>query len=164
MAKAQVLNVDNIIKDLDAQSKDFRDMAGRSLYQGARIMADSLREHIEKLPERPRSAPKGEMLRGVTAQQKQALLDHMGIAKMQNNSGSYDIKIGFYGYDDDRTPKYPKGHPISMIARAVESGTSFLQKTPFIRPTYQSAHAAAESAMQEQLERDWSETGQKQGD
>ena len=158
-----MISVDNFLKDLDTRSKEFKDMAGASLYQGAKIMADELRERIKALPERPRSAKKGEMLRGVTKQQKQALLDHMGIAKMQNIDGSYNLKIGFYGYDDDVTKAYPKGHPISMIARSVESGTSFLQKTPFIRPTYQSAHAEAEKAMQSELERKWSE-GQTQGD
>lgn len=155
MAKAQVISVDNFIKDLDARSKEFEEMAGKSLYQGAAILADQLRENIQNLPERPRSGKRGEALRGVTKEQKQALLDHMGVARMMNKDGSYDIKIGFEGYDDDKTKSYPNGHPVSMIARAVESGTSFLQKTPFIRPASQKAKGPAEEAMKKEIETQW---------
>lgn len=155
MAKCEVISVDNFIKDIDARSKDFEKMAGAAIYQGAAILADQLRANIEALPERPRSSKKGEMVKGVTKQQKQALLDHMGISKMQNVDGTYDIKIGFEGYDDDKTKSYPNGHPISMIARSVESGTSFLQKTPFIRPASQKAKGPAEEAMKKEIETQW---------
>ena len=156
MATCKPVGIDNFIKDMDVRSKSFKDMAGRSLYVGADIIADKFRENIKALPERSKSAKQGAPLRGVTPEQKQAMLDHMGIARMQNLDGTYDIKIGFEGYDNDKTKKYPNGHPISMIARSVESGTSFLQKTPFIRTTYQQAHAQAEAAMAETLEREWS--------
>lgn len=155
MAKAQVISVDNFIKDLDARTKEFRLLVGPALYDGAGILADQLRQNIEALPERSRNAKKGAPLRGVTPQQKQALLDHMGIARMRNDDGTYNIKIGFQGYDDDRTKAYPKGHPVSMIARSVESGTSFLQKTPFIRPAANKAKALAEEAMRRKLEEGW---------
>lgn len=155
MAKCEVISVDNFIKEIDTRSKQFAEIAGKSLYQGAAILADQLRKNIEALPERPRSSKRGEVVRGVTAQQKQALLDHMGIARMMNKDGSYDIKIGFQGYDDDITKSYPKGHPVSMIARAVESGTSFLQKTPFIRPASQKAKGPAEEAMKKEIETQW---------
>ena len=155
MAKCEVISVDNFIKDIDARSKDFEKMAGAAIYKGAAILADQLRANIEALPERPRSSKKGEMVKGVTKQQKQALLDHMGISKMQNVDGTYDIKIGFEGYDNDKTKSYPNGHPISMIARSVESGTSFLQKTPFIRPASQKAKGPAEQAMKKEIETQW---------
>ena len=89
------------------------------------------------------------------------MLRGMGIAKMMNKDGTYDIKIGFDGYDDEVTEKYPKGHPISMIARAVESGTSFMEKTPFIRPAYNKAHAQAEQAMKSALEEAWADLNGK---
>ena len=55
MAKCEVISVDNFIKDIDARSKDFKNIAGASLYKGAAILADELRKNIEALPERPRS-------------------------------------------------------------------------------------------------------------
>ena len=155
MAKCEVISVDNFIKDIDGRSKAFQDMAGKSLYQGAKILADELRKNIEALPERPRSGKKGEVVKGVTKQQKEALLTHMGISPMMNKDGTYDLKIGFHGYDNDKTKKYPNGHPISMIARSVESGTSWLQKTPFIRPTSQKAKGPAEEAMKKEIEAQW---------
>jgi len=155
MAKCEVISVDNFIKDIDARSKDFKNIAGASLYKGAAILADELRKNIEALPERPRSGKKGEMLKGATKDQKAALLSHMGITKMMQKDGSYDLKIGFQGYDDDITPKYPQGHPVSMIARAIESGTSFLQKTPFISATKKNAKGPAEEAMKKEIETQW---------
>ena len=155
MAKAQVISIDNFIKDLDSRGASFGNLAGAALYDGAGILADQLRRNIENLPERSYNMKKGAPLRGVTPQQKKALLDHMGISRMRNEDGTYNIKVGFQGYDDDITKAYPKGHPVSMIARAVESGTSFLQKTPFIRPAAQKAKVPAEEAMRRKLEDGW---------
>ena len=155
MAKATVLSVDNFIKDIDTRTAAFHQIAGKSLYVGAGIIADALRKNIENLPERAPRLKNGEISRGVTKYQKEALLKGMGISKMRNNDGTYDIKIGFQGYDDEKTKAYPKGHPISMIARSVESGTSWLQKTPFIRPAYDKAHASAEEAMKKEIESQW---------
>lgn len=155
MATCKPISVDNFIKDIDARSKAFQTMAGKALYVGAGIVADKLRENIQNLPERPPTLKNGEVSRGVTKYQKKALLDGMGISKMQNSDGTYDIKIGFEGYDDEVTKSYPKGHPISMIARSVESGTSWLQKTPFIRPAYNQAHAEAEEAMKKEIQEQW---------
>lgn len=155
MATCKTISVDNFIKDLQGREKAFETIAGHTLYVGAGIVADQLRENIRELPERSPSLKPNEVSRGVTKYQKAAMLDGMGISKMQNNDGTYDIKIGFQGYDDEVTAAYPKGHPISMIARAVESGTSWLQKTPFIRPAYEKAHAKAEEAMKKEIEEQW---------
>lgn len=158
MAKCKPVGIDNFIKDMDIRANEFKQIAGKSLYVGADIIANQLRKNIENLPERsPGMAKPGQMKRGVTKYQKAAMLDGMGIARMQKKDGSYDIKIGFEGYDDEVTKEYPKGHPISMIARAVESGTSFMEKTPFIRPAYNKAHAQAEQAMSNALEEAWAE-------
>ena len=155
MAKCEVISIDNFLKDMDARSKEFGDMAGKAMYQGAAIMADQLRQNIQNLPERSPAVKRDEMVRGVTKVQKEAMLNGMGVSKMMNKDGTYDIKIGFQGYDGEVTKAYPKGHPISMIARSVESGTSFLQKTPFIRPAYQAAHESAEAAMKKEIETQW---------
>ena len=158
MAKCETISVDNFIKDLEGRETAFKTIAGSAVYVGAGIIADELRKNIQGLPERaPGIIPNGQSRRGVTKYQKAALLDGMGISHMRNDNGTYDIKIGFQGYDDEVTKQYPKGHPISMVARSVESGTSWLQKTPFIFPAYKNAHARAEQAMAEKLEQGWAD-------
>jgi HK97 gp10 family phage protein len=158
MATCKPIGIDNFIKDLEGRETAFKTIAGGAVYVGAGIIADELRKNIEALPDRaPGIIRNGEMRRGVTKYQKAAMLSGMGVSHMRNENGTYDIKIGFQGYDDEVTAQYPKGHPISMIARSVESGTSWLQKTPFIFPAYQKAHARAEAAMAEKLEQGWTE-------
>ena len=161
MAKAQVISVDNFIRDISKLGYDFKALAGPALYEGAGILADELRAKIQALPERDGKVfiKDGQMGKGVTPKQKQALLDNMGIARMRYTDGTYQIKIGFEGYIDPPTKSYPRGTPVSMIARAVESGTSFLQKTPFIKPAYNSAKEKAEKAMTKSLEDTWSKYG-----
>lgn len=161
MAKAQVIEIDNFIRDISKLGYDFKALAGPALYNGAAILADELRQKIQELPERDPKVfiKEGQHGKGVTPKQKQALLDNMGIARMKYNDGSYNIKIGFEGYIEPPTPTYPRGTPVSMIARAVESGTSFLEKTPFIRPAYNAAKDKAEKAMTETLEVLWAKYG-----
>lgn len=162
MAKCKTVGIDNFIREMDVRANEFKQIAGKSLYAGADIIANQLRKNIEDLPERsPGMAKPGQTKKGVTKYQKAAMLGGMGIARMMNKDGTYDIKIGFDGYDDEVTEKYPKGHPISMIARAVESGTSFMEKTPFIRPAYNKAHAQAEQAMKSALEEAWADLNGK---
>lgn len=156
MATCKPVGIDNFIKEMDIRANEFKRIAGHSLYEGANIVANQLRKNIEELPERsPGFSKEGFMKRGVTKYQKTAMLEGMGISKMQDEFGTLDIKIGFEGYDDEVTKEYPKGHPISMIARSVESGTSWLQKTPFIRPAYNQAHTQAEKVMASALEEAW---------
>lgn len=157
MAKCKPIEIDNFIKDMTIRANEFKRIAGASLFEGAGVVADQLRRNIEELPERSPGMSKNGKKRGVTKYQKAAMLGGLGISKMQRKDGGFDIKIGFSGYDGEVTKAYPKGHPISMIARSIESGTSFLEKTPFIRPAYNQAHAKAERAMADALEVAWAE-------
>lgn len=161
MAKAQVISVDNFIKDISKLGYDFKALAGPALYEGAGILADELRAKIQALPERDAKIfiKDGQTGKGVTPKQKQALLDSMGIARMRYDGQVYEIKIGFEGYIEPPTPSYPRGVPVSMVARAVESGTSFLQKTPFMKPAFNAAKEKAEKAMEASLEENWSKYG-----
>lgn len=41
----------------------------------------------------------------------------------------YNVKIGFDGYNNIRSKRWPQGQPNQMVARAIESGTSWMSKT-----------------------------------
>ena len=66
--------------------------------------------------------------------------------------GNTNIKIGFDGYGKMPTKKYPKGVPNQLLARAVESGSSVRQKTPFIRRGEGKSKKLAEAEMQKKLD------------
>lgn len=82
--------------------------------------------------------------RGATKLEKEGLLKEgkktgFGLAPIRMDDGKkggyLNTKAGMNGYNEHKTAKWPQGHPNMMVARAIESGTSFRAKCPFIAPT-----------------------------
>lgn len=125
------------------------EVAGKTLYAGAKVLTDKIRENIEALPTRPEymlgSAEKP--VKGVTPTQKKGLLESLGIAKVQDKDGFYNVKIGFDGYNDTQTKKYHNGQPNQLVARSAESGSTWQEKTPFVRPAITATKDKAVDAM-----------------
>lgn len=129
-------------------SKDVGDIAGKAIYAGAGVVADAIKENIKALPiVRGYGTEKDPLPGGVTAPQKAGLIDGLGISPMQNDAGYLNVKIGFDGYNATKTEKYPQGQPNQLVARGVESGTSWKQKKPFIRPAINASKSRAEAEM-----------------
>lgn len=134
-------------------SKGVDDIAGKAIYAGAGIVADAIKENIKDLPiVRGYGTEKDPLPGGVTAPQKAGLIDGLGISPMQSDAGYLNVKIGFDGYNATKTEKYPQGQPNQLVARGVESGTSWKQKHPFIRPAVTRARKKAEEKMAEVLD------------
>ncbi len=127
-------------------------MIGEAIYEGAAIVADEVKKGIESLPIDDRYATGGTMLHGITQEQKQGLLDGFGIASMQNENGYLHVKLGFNGYNSMKTKNFPNGQPNSMIARSVNSGSSFRQRIPFVDNAVNSAKSRAEEKMKQKLD------------
>lgn len=129
-------------------SKGVDDIAGKAIYAGAGIVADAIKENIKALPiVRGYGTEKDPLPGGVTAPQKAGLIDGMGISPMQSDAGYLNVKIGFDGYNATKTEKYPQGQPNQLVARGVESGTSWKEKKPFIRPAINASKSRAEAEM-----------------
>lgn len=129
-------------------SKGVDDIAGKAIYAGAGIVADAIKENIKDLPiVRGYGTTENPLPGGVTAPQKAGLIDGLGISPMQSDAGYLNVKIGFDGYNATKTDKYPQGQPNQLVARGVESGTSWKQKKPFIRPAINASKSRAEAEM-----------------
>lgn len=129
-------------------SKDVDDIAGKAIYAGAGVVADAIKENIKALPiVRGYGTEKDPLPGGVTAPQKAGLIDGLGISPMQSDAGYLNVKIGFDGYNATKTEKYPQGQPNQLVARGVESGTSWKKKSPFIRPAINASKQRAEDEM-----------------
>lgn len=125
-----------------------RRLAKMALYEGAGVMADAIREATEALPVVHGFGTDGNPLPGgVTGTQKAGLLEGLGISPMEEEGGGYTVKIGFDGYNDVKTKKYPNGQPNALVARGIESGTSWKKKNPYIRRTVKAKKAEVERAM-----------------
>ena len=129
-------------------SKGVDDIAGKAIYAGAGIVADAIKENIKALPiVRGYGTTENPLPGGVTAPQKAGLIDGLGISPMQSDAGYLNVKIGFDGYNATKTEKYPQGQPNQLVARGVESGTSWKKKSPFIRPAINASKQRAEEEM-----------------
>lgn len=129
-----------------------KEMIGEAIYEGAGVVADKIRENIEMLPIDKRYATGSTTLYGISEDQKQGLRDGFGISTLQNDGGYMNVKLGFAGYNEHKTPKYPNGQPNSVIARSINSGTSFRQRNPFVDNAVSQARAEAEKKMTDKLD------------
>lgn len=142
-----------------------KNICGQAVYVGAKVVADAVKAEVEALPVVDHRARGSEdnPLNGITSVQKQGLIDGFGVSKMACENGYYNVKLGFDGYNDVKTKKYPSGQPNVLIARSVNSGTSFRAKNQFIARALRKSKSQAEKAMaeklEEQLEKSWQRSG-----
>lgn len=109
------------------------EIAKKAVYEAADIVADKIRENLAA------------NLAG-SKQSTGALAASLGITPIQVDKDGYiNAKIGFDGYDE-------KGVPNQLKARVMESGSSKVQKRPFVRPAVNATKEAAQGAMQKVID------------
>lgn len=128
----------------------------RAIYRGADQVIDAIKAEIDKLPvEDSRFLEEGEQYDVLTKTQKEALKKAFGTSHMENEKGEWNTKIGVEGYVNKRpTKRYPKGLPIPMLARSIESGTSVRKKYPFVRNAVNAIRKRAVATMGESVDED----------
>lgn len=136
MARLTVKGFDEYLKKLEAMGEDTREIVKRSLYEGAGVVADSVKSSIGSLAASEK---------GLTEVQKQGLSDGFGIARMREAVDSTNVKIGFHGVNGD-------GKPNTVIARMTESGSSRRKATPFFNAAVNRSRSAALSAIQKEFD------------
>lgn len=128
---------------------------GEAVYEMAKVVADSVRSGIQALPTVSNQANIATYKKGysrLSDEEKQGLLDGFGVSPMQDDGGYINVKLGFDGYNGVKTKKYPQGQPNALIARVTESGSSYREKTPFIRPAVNASKKQAEQAGQMKID------------
>lgn len=147
--------LDNYIAYLQSINAVTDEMIGEAVYDMAKVVADKVRANIEALPAVSNEANIATYREGysrLSEPEKQGLLDGFGVSPLQDDSGYRNVKLGFDGYNSVKTKKYPQGHPNALIARVTESGSSYREKTPFIRPAVNAARKPAEKAGQAKID------------
>ena len=125
------------------------EVIGEAVYEMAKVVADKVRSSIQALPTISNEANIATYKKGysrLSDKEKQGLLDGFGISPLQEDSGFVNVKLGFDGYNSVKTKKYPQGQPNALIARVTESGSSYREKTPFMRPAVNASKKPAEAA------------------
>lgn len=127
-------------------------VASKALYKGAGIMADEIRKGAESIKTAPFSYAKDGKTRLPSPEEKAVVLAAQGegIAKFRKNGTEVDTSVGYAksGY----AMMAGKRVPIPKIANAINSGTSFMQKQPFVRKAAKTGGTKAIQAMKEVIE------------
>ncbi len=143
MAKMQIEGLEEYTKAIQRISENSDVVIVNSVYEGARIVADDMK----KITVDNGIGSEKNKLDGISALQKADLIDGFGVAPIKVDGDYTNTKLGFSGYGRTKTKKYPKGVPIQIIARSVNSGTSFRKKNPFVQRTVNRIRKKAQQAM-----------------
>lgn len=152
MGKIEVKGLDEVSAMLSRLNVKTEAIMKMGIYDGAGVIARAVSESIDALP--TDSGPISSthpIMNGPTELQKKGLKDGFGISGMRDDGGFINVSIGFDGYNDQKTRKYPSGQPNQLIARSIESGTSYMQKTPFMRQALNKSKKQAIEAMQRKV-------------
>ena len=146
------------VDQLNKLTNDSLTIIEKAAAKGAAPIADACKANLNGLSASSNRAAMAAWRKGekspLTDVQKEGLIDSMGLAPMRNDNGYINTKLGFDGYNKVVTKRWPKGQPNAMIARVLESGSSAMEKQPFIRPAVNAKKSEAEKIMQETLDKE----------
>lgn len=153
MAKFQFEGVDDLVAQYKKLEENTEDIIGQAIYKGAGVVMRAVKNAVDGISTDNRFGTPESPTTGPSSIQKIGLQYALGIAKMRNDNGFYNVKIGFDGYNTVKTKTWPNGQPNMMVARSVESGTSWMQKQPFMRKAEQASRNQCEKAMSETVDK-----------
>ena len=127
-------------------------VAAKALYEGAGIMADEVRKSADSIRTAPfKWASSSGKTRLPSPEEKEIVQQAAaGIAKFDKNGTEVQTSVGFRnaGYAQLKG----KTVPIPKIVNAINSGTSFMKKQPFVRKAATAGGQRAIAAMKEVIE------------
>ena len=145
--------INEYLQTLNRLGKEIEGISKQAVYEGAKIIADEIKNNIEALSTDEEWGTPKKMKEGPTKAEKENIARGLGIAHMQDNKGTIKTKIGYddAGYDENNKP-------IQMIARSVNSGTSFMKKNPFFEKGVRNSRNKAKQKMIEVAEKELGKT------
>ena len=135
---------------LSQMGEDAGKIAAGGLYEGAGVMADEIKKGAEGIKTSPFHYAVF-VTRDPSPEEKAAVLEAgVGIAKFEKNGAEVNTSVGYRnaGY----TTINGKTKPIPQIVNAINSGTSFLKKQPFVRKAASSGAKKAGEAITKYIE------------
>ena len=158
MAKIELQGMDAWISELRKLGENTAPVCKAAVYAGAKVIADEIRQAtsgLNRVTDAEAMAAYHEKKPvKISVSQKIGLVKSLGIAPITDKYGIVSTKVGFDGYNDVKTKRWPNGQPNALIARECESGSSAMLKQPFVRPAIQRKKDAALEAMKQAADRE----------
>lgn len=127
-------------------------VASMALYDGAGIMADEIKKSAEGIKTAPFKYAGPGQTRQPSPEEKEVVLsaNGMGISRFKKDGDGVETSVGYAraGYAELEG----KTVPIPLIANAINSGTSFMQKQPFFQKAVNTGGKKATKAMTDKAE------------
>lgn len=130
MARAEFMLDEDFAIKLSKYETDMDFVAKEAIFEGAKIAADQVSANLDGV------------LSGDSTGQ---MAESFGITPILKSGGEWSAHVGFDGYDD-------QGVANQLKARAIESGTEFRPKKPFVRPAINQTKKKIQKKMQEVIE------------
>lgn len=179
-------DLDFFVERLNDLSQNTEKIVKMGMYDGAKLMADALRQNVDSLDRVPdvylanavraaggsgardplrkrlggkrgaeaaarwnavEGAKTGNTKLPLTVKQKNGLRNGLGIAPFRVESNKISTVIGFQGYNEMRSKRWPNGQPNAMIAASCNNGTSHMTRQPFLDNTYRETRSKAVSTI-----------------
>ena len=128
-------------------------IAAQALYKGAGIVADEISKKAAGLKTKRVKFPMRDGQRMPSPEEKAIVTGQgaAGIAKFKFNGTTVDTSIGYSRSGYATAPWNGKQVPIAKIANAINHGTSFMKKQPFIRQAVSQSAGRAQEAIEEKI-------------
>lgn len=143
----EVDGLDNMIQKFGKIPETAGKIAAEALYEGAGVMADAVSRAVNGIATEPFKYAAGGRKRKPSPEEKEILKKaKKGVAKFRKNGVSVQTSVGMQnaGYAELNG----KTKPIPLIANSINSGTSFMQKQPFMRKAFSQTKGAATAAIE----------------
>ena len=151
MAKIEMKGMDAWLSVLRRAGKATAPVCKAAVYAGAKVVADAIKQSTQGLDTVSDAQAMANWQAGkpgkISVSQKIGLVNSLGITPIDDKYGVFSAKVGFDGYNDVKTERWPQGQPNQLIARACESGSSAMLKQPFVRPPIKRVQGAALTEM-----------------
>ncbi len=149
----QVEGLAEVSKMLNRMGEKAQAAASLGLYEGAGVVADEMNRAAESIQTSKfhYAVFPPAIQRDPTPEEKAAVLSAgAGIARFRKNGSEVNTSVGYSnaGY----ATLNGKQVPIALIANAINSGTSFMRKQPFIRRAANAVKERASRAIAEKIE------------
>lgn len=143
----EVSGMDELVQKMEQLGTDAAHIAAQGLYEGAGVVADKVSSAVQGIRTEKFKYATGGKKRKPSPEEKAAIASAKhGIAKFRNTGTSVQTSVGLQnaGY----AQLGGKTKPIPQIANAINSGTSFMEKQPFMRKAFSQSKGPAEAAIE----------------
>lgn len=136
MATIKITGADELIAKMERLTNHSRGICKMALWEGGKVVGDSIKASLDNIPVQDHYVPAGTKRTGIRAEEKAEIISAFGLSKMRDQNGALSTKAGFKA---------------GTKIRAVESGTSYMQKQPVVRKAVNASRGRAALAIEAKI-------------